>query len=234
MPSDFARFRITYILIAANILFFLFSAFVSGSIVDIYNRPLLALGALNGFLVVYGGEWWRLISAMFLHGGMTHLLMNMFSLYIVGRPMELYFRPRSYLGIYFLSGIIGGMISLIMHPQSVGVGASGAIFGIFGALGGYFLEYRRELGDQAKIIMRDFALIIGINLLLGFSVPDIDVSAHVAGMFTGLIGGFIVARHTQRLWIFLLLSALTILGLYFYLVTGVSATMPTGMTPLPY
>jgi len=233
MPSEFARFRITYALIAANVLFYLLSALLSGSIVDIYNKPLLALGALNGFLVVYDGQWWRVLAAMFLHGGMTHLLMNMFSLYIVGRPMELYFRPRSYLSIYFLSGIIGGMVSLMVHPQSVGVGASGAIFGIFGALGGYFLEYRRELGDRGKIIMRDFALIIGINLLLGFSVPDIDVSAHVAGMFTGLIGGFIVARHTQRLWIFLLLSAAVIATLFFTLLEGVSATLPMGMTPLP-
>jgi len=223
MPSDFARFRITYTLIAANLIVYFFCALYSGHVVDMPTRALLEFGAMNGYIVVHDGEWWRLITAMFLHGGMTHLLMNMFSLYIVGRPMELYFRPRSYLSIYFLSGIIGGLASLIVHPNSVGIGASGAIFGVFGALGGYFLEYRRELGDQAKVVMKDFGLIIGINLLLGFSIPNIDVSAHVAGMFSGLIGGFIVARHTRRLWIFLLLSVITITGLYLYLVSGSSA-----------
>ncbi len=217
MPNDFARFRITYTLIAINLFFYLLSVLSSGDVVDMSNRVLVELGALYGPLVVLKGEWWRLLTAMFLHGGMTHLLMNMFSLYIVGRPMELYFKPRSYLSIYMLTGIIGGMISLIVHPQTVGIGASGAIFGIFGALGGYFLEYRRELGDQAKVIMKDFGLILGINLLLGFSIPNIDVSAHIGGFVSGFIGGFIVARHSERLWIFASASVFVIVGLYFYL-----------------
>ena len=217
MPGDFARFRITYTLILLNLFFYLIAFVLSGDLVDMSNRTLVELGALYGPLVVLKGEWWRLLAAMFLHGGMTHLLMNMFSLYIVGRPMELYFRPRSYLSIYLLTGVIGGMVSLIVHPQSVGIGASGAIFGIFGALGGYFLEYRRELGDQAKVIMKDFGLILGINFILGFSIPNIDVSAHVGGFVAGLISGFIVARHSERLWIVIIAALLTIAGLYFYL-----------------
>ena len=217
MPSDFVRFRITYTLIAANLLFYLLSVVYSGSLIDIPSGALVDLGALYGPLVVLDGEWWRLLAAMFLHGGMTHLLMNMFSLYIVGRPMELYFKPQSYLSIYFLTGIIGGMVSLTIHPQTVGIGASGAIFGLFGALGGYFLEYRRELGDHAKGIVKDFGLIIGINLILGFSIPNIDVSAHVGGFISGLVGGFIAARHTQRLWIFIALAFAVIAGYYLYL-----------------
>ena len=217
MPADFARFKITYSLIAANLLLYLFAILSSGNFVDMDNRTLVELGALYGPLVVLKGEWWRLFAAMFLHGGMTHLLMNMFSLYIVGKPMELYFRPRSYLSLYLLTGIIGGMVSLVMHPQTVGIGASGAIFGIFGALGGYFLEYRKELGEQARIIMKDFGLILGINLLLGFSIPNIDVSAHIGGFLSGFVGGFIVARHSERLWIFVGASMVVIVGLYFYL-----------------
>jgi len=217
MPGDFARFKITYSLIAANILAYLTAILLSGNIIDMDNRTLVGLGALYGPMVVLGGEWWRLPAAMFLHGGMTHLLMNMFSLYIVGRPMELYFRPRSYLSLYLLTGIIGGMISIAVHPQTVGIGASGAIFGIFGALGGYFLEYRRELGDQARVIMKDFGLILGINLLLGFSIPNIDVSAHVGGFLSGFAGGFIVARHSERVWIFISAAILLIAGLYLYL-----------------
>ncbi len=217
MPADLGRFRITYALIAANLLLYLVSIVYTGSVVDMPAGALVDLGALYGPLVVPDGQWWRLLTAMFLHGGMTHLLMNMFSLYIVGRPMELYFRPRSYLSIYFLTGIIGGMVSLATHPQTVGIGASGAIFGLFGALGGYFLEYRRELGDQAKGIMKDFGLIIGINLILGFSIPNIDVSAHVGGFISGVIGGFIVARHTQRLWIFVTMATVAIGAYAFYL-----------------
>jgi rhomboid protease GluP len=217
MPADFARFRITYSLIGLNLLAYLVAFLLSGDFAEMSNRTLVSLGALYGPLVVLHSEWWRLVTAMFLHGGMTHLLMNMFSLYIVGRPMELYFTARSYLSIYMLTGLIGGMLSLTVHPESVGIGASGAIFGVFGALGGYFFEYRKELGPQAKSILRDFGLILGINLLLGFSVPAIDMSAHIGGFVSGLLGGFIVARHDERLWIFIAGALLLIGGLYFYL-----------------
>lgn len=220
LPSDFSRFRITYTLISLNLLFYLLTSLYSGYFIDQPSRALVDVGAMFGPLVVEGGEWWRLLSAMFLHGGMTHLLMNMFSLYIVGRPMELYFRPQSYLSIYFLSGILGSMVSLVVHPETVGIGASGAIFGLFGALAGYFLEYRRELGTHAKEFMKDFALIIGINLILGFSVPNIDVSAHIGGLAAGLVGGFIVARHTYRLWIFIVLVLAVISGIYSVFLAG--------------
>lgn len=80
------------------------AALFSADIVSMDTRVLVALGALYGPLVFGYDEWWRLLSAMFLHGGMTHLLMNMFSLYIVGRPAEIYFNKFSYLAIYFFRG----------------------------------------------------------------------------------------------------------------------------------
>ncbi len=219
MPSDFKRFRITYGLIGLNLLFYAVSIFYTGSVVDMPAGGLVDLGAVYGPFVVVEGEWWRLLTAMFLHGGMTHLLMNMFSLYIIGRPMELYFSPKSYLSLYLLTGIVGGLISIVVHPETVAIGASGAIFGVFGALSGYFFAYRRELGEHAHQFMKDFALIIGINLILGFSIPNIDVSAHAGGLVSGLIGGLIVARHPERLWIFVVGMLLVIAGFYFYLPT---------------
>ncbi len=219
MPSDFKRFRITYSLIGLNLLFYAVSIFYTGSVVDMPAGGLVDLGAVYGPFVVVEGEWWRLLTAMFLHGGMTHLLMNMFSLYIIGRPMELYFSPKSYLSLYLLTGIVGGLVSIVVHPETVAIGASGAIFGVFGALSGYFFAYRRELGEHAHQFMKDFALIIGINLILGFSIPNIDVSAHAGGLVSGLIGGLIVARHPERLWIFVVGMLLVIAGFYFYLPT---------------
>ncbi len=219
MPSDFKRFRITYGLIGLNLLFYAISILYTGSVVDMPAGGLVDLGAVYGPFVVVEGEWWRLLTAMFLHGGMTHLLMNMFSLYIIGRPMELYFSPKSYLSLYLLTGIVGGLVSIVVHPETVAIGASGAIFGVFGALSGYFFAYRRELGEHAHQFMKDFALIIGINLILGFSIPNIDVSAHAGGLVSGLIGGLIVARHPERLWIFVVGMLLVIAGFYFYLPT---------------
>jgi len=219
MPGDFKRFRITYSLIGLNLLFYAISVFYTGSIINMPASGLVDLGAIYGPKVVVGGEWWRLLTAMFLHGGTTHLLMNMFSLYIIGRPMELYFAPKSYLSLYFLTGIAGGMLSIVVHPETVAIGASGAIFGVFGALSGYFFAYRRELGEHAQQFMKDFALIIGINLIIGFSVPNIDVSAHAGGLVSGLIGGLIVARHPERLWIFVVGILLVIAAFYLYLPT---------------
>ena len=224
MPSDFKRFRITYSLIGFNLLFYAVSILYTGSLIDMPAGGLVDLGAIYGPYVI-GGEWWRLLTAMFLHGGMTHLLMNMFSLYIIGRPMELYFSPKSYLSLYFLTGIVGGLVSIAVHPETVAIGASGAIFGVFGALSGYFFAYRRELGEHAYQFMKDFALIIGINLVIGFTVPNIDVSAHAGGLVSGLIGGLIVARHPERLRIFIIGMLLAVAGFYLYLPTLYSSVI---------
>ena len=194
MRTDIKRYTLTYILIAASSIVYLLSAFLSRDIVDMDVEVLVDMGALFGPFTVLKGEWWRLLSAMFLHGGMTHLLMNMFSLYIVGRGAETYFDTRSYLSIYFFSGIIGGLVSLYMHPVSVGVGASGAIFGVFGALAGFFLAHRDKIASHSKAFMKDFSVIILINLVIGLTIPSIDVSAHIGGLVVGLIGGYMISK----------------------------------------
>jgi rhomboid protease GluP len=195
MPQDILRYKLTYALITINILVYLVSALYSYSIVDMDLKILVHMGALFSPYTVEQGEWWRLMSAMFLHGGMTHLLMNMFSLYIVGRGAEIYFDTKSYLSIYLFSGLIGGLASLTMHPESVGIGASGAIFGLFGALAGFFFAHREKISTHSKAFMKDFGIIIGINLMIGFSIPAVDVSAHTGGLFVGMLGGFLISKN---------------------------------------
>jgi rhomboid protease GluP len=180
-------------------------------------QTLVDMGALFGPLTVLKGEWWRLVTAMFLHGGMTHLLMNMFSLYIVGRGVEMYFDTKSYLSIYFFSGIIGGLVSLYMHPVAVGVGASGAIFGVFGALAGFFLAHRDRIASHSKAFMKDFGVIIAINLVIGLSIPSIDVSAHIGGLVVGFIGGFALSKHPKWLLVYNTMMILLILAFTSYL-----------------
>jgi len=194
MRTDIKQYTLTYILIAASSIVYIVSAFLSRDLVDMDLETLVNMGALFGPFTVVNGEWWRPLSAMFLHGGMTHLLMNMFSLYIVGRGAEIYFDTKSYLSIYFFSGIIGGLVSLYMHPVSVGVGASGAIFGVFGALAGFFLAHRDKIASHSKAFMKDFSVIILINLVIGLSIPAIDVSAHIGGLVVGLIGGYMISK----------------------------------------
>ena len=205
------RYPLTYGIIFLNTLFFLLSALQSGNIVDIDLDTLVNLGALYGPLVVQQGEWWRLLSAMFLHGGMTHILMNMVSLYIIGRGMELYFPKAAYLAIYLLSGLVGGLLSLYMHPMSVGIGASGAIFGVFGALAGFFLAHRKRIGAYSREFMRDFAVILGLNLMLGLSISSIDMSAHIGGLVTGMVGGYMIARYPRSLPFFVLFGIIIVI-----------------------
>lgn len=213
MKSDFKRYTLTYILIASNSIVYLFSALLSQNLIDMELQTLVDMGALYGPLTVLKGEWWRLFTAMFLHGGMTHLLMNMFSLYLIGRGAEVYFDARSYLSIYFFSGLIGGLVSLYIHPVSVGVGASGAVFGVFGALAGFFLAHRERIASYTKAFMKDFTIIIVINLVIGLSIPSIDVSAHIGGLIVGFIGGFLLSKNSKWIWIYSMAMLLTIFAI---------------------
>ena len=200
MLNEFQKYKITYSIIGINIVIYLFSAFFSQDMIDMDMQTLVDMGALYGPLTVLKGEWWRLFTAMFLHGGMTHILMNMFSLYLIGRGVEMYFDTRSYLIIYLFSGLLGGLASLYMHPNSVGIGASGAIFGVFGALAGFFLAHRDKIAAHSKAFMKDFGIVLGINLFLGLSIPSIDVSAHIGGLIIGIIGGFVISKNPKWIW----------------------------------
>jgi len=208
--QDILRYKLTYSIIFLNVLVYALVAFSSNSIVDMDIEVLLHSGALFGPMTIFGDQWWRLFTAMFLHGGMTHLLMNMFSLYLIGRGAEMYFDTKSYVSIYLFSGLIGGLVSLFIHPNSVGVGASGAIFGVFGALAGFFLAHRDQIESRSKAFMKDFAIIIGINLVIGFSIPAVDVSAHMGGLAVGFLGGFLISKNF-KFWL-LYSSAMALLA----------------------
>jgi rhomboid protease GluP len=209
MIHEFKQYKITYSFIILNLIVYMFSAVFSGNLIDMDMQVLVDMGALYGPLTVLKGEWWRLFTAMFLHAGLTHLLMNMFSLYLIGRGAEIYFNMKSYLSIYLFSGLLGGLASLYMHPASVGIGASGAIFGVFGALAGFFLAHREKIGTHTKAFMKEFSIIIGINMVIGFSIPSVDVSAHAAGLVVGFIGGFVLSKDPK--WILAYSAAMILL-----------------------
>jgi rhomboid protease GluP len=200
----FRRYPLTYALIAANVTVYLVAALLGGNLIDMDMQVLVDLGALYGPLTIADTQWWRLFTAMFLHGSMTHLLMNMFSLYLIGRGVEQYFSKSAYLVLYLFSGLIGGLVSLYVHPNAVGVGASGAIFGIFGALAGFFLAHRDRIGTYTRMFMKDFAVVLGLNFFIGVAIPSVDMSAHVGGLLVGLTGGYIIAKYPQSVALFAL------------------------------
>ena len=171
---------ITYIIIALCVFMFV----MSGMGID--TMTLVKYGANVGELVK-NGEVYRLISYMFLHAGIIHMFFNMYSLYIVGPRVEDFYGKWKFLTIYLVSGISGGLLSIAMNGDVVSVGASGAIFGLFGALLYFAYNYRGYIG---AMIRSQIVPIVIYNLLMGFFISGIDMWGHIGGLIGGLIASY--------------------------------------------
>jgi rhomboid protease GluP len=180
------------------------TAILIGFGVEIYTgawthpEQLAELGAVIGEYIFEKGEYWRLLSAMFLHGdgtprgGILHLALNVIALVQIASLYELMFGARRFLFIYFTSGIIASLTSAIVN-QGPSVGASGALFGILGA---FVLSvwrsprYRHE--RFARSIVNQLLFWIIANIVIGFQIPQIDISAHLGGLVAGVLLGAIL------------------------------------------
>ena len=175
---------VTYILLAINILLFIVPLLFFGE--NAFNTFL-------GYFCVHGpsireGQYYRLLTGMFLHGSLMHLFCNCYALYVLGPQIESFFGKVKYLIIYLFSGIMGSLFSMtFLGSNSVSIGASGAIFGLMGALLYFGYHYRVYLGNVVK---SQIIPLILINLALGFVLTGIDNFGHIGG----LIGGFMITR----------------------------------------
>lgn len=179
--NDFVPW-ITYIIIGINVLFFIVSAFLSGSIVSINGNVLYYMGA-NYRDAVLSGEYYRLFTCMFLHAGIMHIGFNMYALYTTGPLVEKIYGRVKYALIYFVSGIAASIFSIIFSDV-MSIGASGAIFGIFGSLFVFGMQHKNVIN---KGFIANIASVIGINLVMGFSVQGIDNFAHIGGLIGGAV-----------------------------------------------
>lgn len=180
---------VTYALLGANFGVFFLMAIVSGGPDD--PSALIAFGAKTNRLL-QSGEWFRLITPIFIHAGLLHLLLNSYALWVVGTQVEKLYGSARFLLIYLLSGVGGvagsyfGQIFLQKTFDAPSVGASGAIFGLFGVLAVFGFRYRREMPPAIRRAMTAGVLpVIAVNLFIGFSIPFIDNSAHIGGLLTG-------------------------------------------------
>jgi membrane associated rhomboid family serine protease len=148
---------------------------------------LVRFGAKVPWLVA-SGEYWRLFTAIFLHIGFLHLAFNSYALYSLGPQVESLFGRGRFLVIYFLSGLAGSVASYVM-AQSVSAGASGAIFGLIGALAVYLVRHHNLLGRRGQRALNNIVVVILYNLILSFIVPGIDALGHLGGLAGGLIVG---------------------------------------------
>ncbi|MDE6284714.1 MAG: rhomboid family intramembrane serine protease, partial [Bacilli bacterium] len=147
------------------------------------SLTLLQFGA-NYSSLIQQGQVWRLLTSAFLHIGIIHLLVNMYSLYIIGSQVETFMGKWKYLAIYLISAISGNLLSVACNTDVLSAGASGAIFGLMGSLLYFGYHYRLYLNDALR---RQIIPILLLNLLIGFTFPGIDNAAHIGG----LIGGYL-------------------------------------------
>ena len=154
------------------------------------------LGALEPYAVVVNGEYWRLFTALFLHYDIVHLLFNLFALYVLGVPLERTVGTVRFCACYLISGIgsSAGVVALtvigIVHAAQL-VGASGCVMGIVGAWAGFLLRHRHA--PNAKRRLGNILLIVVIQVVFDLSTPQVSMSAHLCGLFTGFLVGMAIA-----------------------------------------
>ena len=179
------------VLVAINVIIYIVCLFTGG---ELYSR-----GSLNVYGVLIKHEYGRVLWAMFLHSGATHLFSNMLILFFMGAMIEKEVGHICYLLLYFLSGIGGNLLSLLIKvinsDMSSSVGASGAVFGLDGVLLAMVLLSGRKMQDVTPV--RVLAM-IALSLYSGFSGSNIDNAAHVGGLITGFLGGCVVCILQRR------------------------------------
>jgi rhomboid protease GluP len=150
---------------------------------------LIQLGGKLDFLILYRDEWWRLLTAGFLHGNLTHIVMNLFGLYSLGPWVEEQLGSVRVGIIYVLTSIAGFALSLWWSP-SLAVGASAAVFGLLGAMVGWGFRNRKSArGRMTKEMFWRMAL---YSLVLGLMIPNTDNAAHVGGLVAGIVLGYVL------------------------------------------
>ncbi len=175
----------TYVLIAICTAVFVFEL-KKGAGFDTMSADLAKqLGANYGPLTLTG-QWWRLLTAMFLHFGFFHILMNMFCLWALGSLAERLMGRAAFLLLYFTTGIAGGLLSVAVHPQLVSAGASGAVFGLAGGLITYLWMKKAPIDFSiAKKELTSLGIFVGYNFIYSLK-PGIDIMAHLGGLLSGL------------------------------------------------
>ena len=193
-PGQFRSAPAVFVLILVNVVVFLFQIWFGD-----LNDPdtLHRIGALEPYAVVAQAEYWRLFTALFLHGGFLHLGFNLFALYILGPSLERSIGTIRFLACYLISGLASsaGVVALnemgLVRFDQV-IGASGCILGVVGAWAGFLLRHRHA--PHARQQLANIGLIVVIQIAFDLSTPEVSMSAHMCGLVSGFLLGLILAR----------------------------------------
>ncbi|WP_169791517.1 rhomboid family intramembrane serine protease [Sandaracinus amylolyticus] len=161
-------------------------------------QSLLGWGANFGPYTL-GGQWWRLVTACFVHAGLIHLAFNMYVLWDLGRLTERVYGALGFSLVYLVAGIGGSLASVSINPVGVSVGASGAVFGVAGAFLAFLVRNRGRIDPHVSAhLRRSLVTFVLINLALGFTLPGIDMAAHVGGLVMGFLTGLLATPTVTR------------------------------------
>lgn len=193
IPKD--GYFITPILINLNLLIYIIMVLSGVGLISFKGDDLLKWGA-NFRPLTVGGQWWRLLTNIFLHGGLIHIMNNMMGLFFVGIFIEPLLGRIKYLLLYLITGILASTTSILWYDGAVSVGASGAIFGLYGFLLACILTkiFSPEFG---KVFLMITLVFVGVNLLMGL-MGGIDNAVHIGGLISGFVIGIIIARTFKK------------------------------------
>lgn len=229
---------VTWAIVAINVVVFIADGALSGGGFSLGggSGPLSEAGAVYGPAVA-AGEWWRLITGAFLHLGLLHIGFNMYALWLFGPIIEQMYGHIEYAVIYLLCAVGGNVLTILLAPDVPALGASGAIFGLFGLA--FIVSRRRHLllGPQARAMLSQVGTLLVLNLIITFTIPNISWTGHVGGLLVGAaIGvllvpvnvptlggvwrapdGSLLARRMNpllRVSVYLLVGAVLLVGIY--------------------
>ena len=183
--SNSKKFMPTFILISINVGFYIYTSVIGGSFLNTSIDMIFRFGQV-GELVIYHGYYYQILTSMFAHANIAHLFGNMLFLFVFGLRAEEFFSLSEYFFIYFIGGLTGNLLSLVLLPLNIpSLGASGAVFAIFGSI----TIYARKSIRQSIV----GALIYALFLLFLSSGPNVNNFAHIGGLFVGLTIGYVIA-----------------------------------------
>ncbi len=189
-----AGITLTQVLFGANVAVFIAMVLASGPSLDFTGQVMVRFGANYGPFTL-SDQWWRLLTYMFLHGGVFHIAMNMWCLWNLGTLCESLYGRWTYAAVYLITGVAGGLASVAWNPGVLSVGASGALFGLSGALIASFSLGEFSLPSVAiRGTLTSLVVFAGFSLFFGGVVGGIDNACHIGGLVSGLILGALIAR----------------------------------------
>jgi rhomboid protease GluP len=182
---------ITYVLLGIIIVAFI----LDYALTQLFGERIVFFYGAQWNELVAEGWYWQLFTSIFLHSGLTHLLFNAYALFILGRDIEAFYSPKWFLMIYLLAGLAGSVAWYVLGDPVPSVGASGAIFGLIGAEAAFFVRNRKLFGQFGRQRLANLGVLLAINLVFGFTMPNINNIAHLGGLIGGFLLGYFIAPH---------------------------------------